>query len=1127
MLIKGLLLFITLSVVIFLIVTATEYFLWLSRSIRLILFIAFVVALLALLYRYVLTPLLYLYKIRTGLNAQDAAKLIGNHFPEVSDKLINLLDLADNEKNSDLVLAAIKQRSFELRSFRFVDAIDFAEAWRKAIYLVIPVVLLVFIMFSGKSSDFFGSYNRVVNFDVAFEPPAPFHFILGNASLKVLEDDELNIQVTTRGEVLPDEVYIETPEGLSLMKVLENGVFGFTVKPPVQDMSIRFISNGVRSRSYRVESLKVPVITDFSLKAVYPDYLKQQDKTFNGTGNAVVPEGTHLFWNINGLYTEKLLIAIDDSISQLYATDNGFKWDRVVYDSFTYELSTWNQNSQAHEVLRYTIDVVGDGYPVIKVNEQSDDTSKQKWLYKGTVNDDNGISEVRLVYYDKYDKSERREVLVKPTGNVAEFTYTFPTGIQIEEGKEYELYFEVVDNDAFRGGKVTKSEVFSTVILDEDQKEKKRLEEQEEIIQDLDERLKEYDYEEELLEEINDGRKEDRPLDFNEKENLQKFLQNQKSQEELMEKFSRELKENLEAGESDNEQKKLLKERLQRQELEAKKNKELAEELKKISDKIDKEELREKLEELAKKQKTGKRNLEQLLELTKRYYVTEKAAQISRRLNDLSERQKVLSKTDSINGGQKEEQKEIKDVFNKISEELNELKSDNRSLRRPMDLDISRSEQESVKKDIEKSLEDLNGEKDNQEGGTKSEGNPAKKSQSSAAKKMEELSKKLQKSMSGGGGGSTIVEDAEMLRQILDNLIIFSFKQESLMEQLEGDAADLGEFSGVIRNQKELRSLFEHVDDSLFALSLRRAELSEVVNEQIEEVYYNTDRALRSIADNELYQSVSYQHYVVNSSNVLADFLASLLDNMQESMMSGQGEGQGEGFQLPDLIKKQSDLKEKMNGSGEKSGNEGNEGEKESGTSENKGGDNGEEGSEGQKGKGQEGDNGTSGQDAQSGQNGGEGNNSGNGGNNGLSEGQLKEIYEIYQEQQSIRLGLEEQLKDMLNEGERNLSRSILLEMEQFENELLENGITERTVNRMNRIQQQLMRLENAALQQGMKKERKSSTNKEQFNNDIKMDNDVIKVKSREVEILNREALPLRPDFDKKVKLYFKSGAKL
>ncbi|CAN0533078.1 unnamed protein product, partial [Scytosiphon promiscuus] len=161
-----------------------------------------------------------------------------------------------------------------------------------------------------------------------------------------------------------------------------------------------------------------------------------------------------------------------------------------------------------------------------------------------------------------------------------------------------------------------------------------------------------------------------------------------------------------------------------------------------------------------------------------------------------------------------------------------------------------------------------------------------------------------------------------MLRQLLDNLITFSFKQEGLYRSL-GESEMSGTVNTFsIKRQQELRELFKHVDDSLFALSLRQAELSEFVNEQITEVYYNLDKALESMAESEMYQGASYQKYVLNASNSLSDFLANVLENLQQSMSPSSGKGKGKGFQLPDIILGQEKLGEKMGEMGKK-GSEG------------------------------------------------------------------------------------------------------------------------------------------------------------------------------------------------------------
>jgi hypothetical protein len=373
-------------------------------------------------------------------------------------------------------------------------------------------------------------------------------------------------------------------------------------------------------------------------------------------------------------------------------------------------------------------------------------------------------------------------------------------------------------------------------------------------------------------------------------------------------------------------------------------------------------------------------------------------------------------------------------------------------------------------------------------------------------------------SSSSAGGESTITEDAEMLRQILDNLVTFSFKQEKLYDQLEGSDFDMTNYAGNVRKQQELRNLFEHIDDSLFALSLRRAELSEFVNEQITEVYYNIDKSLESIADSKIYQGAAYEQYVVNASNSLADFLANLLDNMQESMKAGSGSGNpDEGFQLPDIIKGQGELKEKMGQMGE-GGKEGAEGNKGKGKKE------GDEGQEGDQGNSKDGNNGENREGKQG--EGDKGNTEGNNGSNGsggLSEEELKELYEIYKEQEYLKQQLEKQMQDMIKASDKTLAEKLIRQMEDFENDLLENGITQRTLDKMNFIEHQLLKLENAALKQGKKSERESQTNTRTFNNPVLTMPDILENYKNEIEILNRQALPLRQNYQEKVRIYFKS----
>lgn len=1114
-LIKGTLLFLTLGLLFWIAVMSLEYLFWLNQDWRLTLFWLFVAVELFLLYRFIAVPLMYLFRLRQGIGNKEASLLIGKHFSEVDDKLYNLLELSENTKKSDLLMASIEQRSSSLGPLPFSDAINFKESYTYVKYVLVPFVLLGFIWMTGNIVSFFNSHSRVVNYDLAYERPAPFSFKVLNDRLEVLDNEPLTIKVAIEGNVRPERVYIVI-NGEELLLKQEDGVFSYTFEAPVEESSFFLTANGWDSNTYAIRSYATPALMDFQMELDFPAYLNRRTEVVTGTGNATVPEGTKVSWRIEGSHVDRIEMATHDTIYKFLNDGNTFSYSSKLFNDFDYELGTSNEHVANFEQLAYSLDIIKDAKATVHVEQILDSLNPNQSFYTGQAADDYGINTIRLVCFPADDSEDvQRITLENPGTNVYQFYYTFPSGLQLEAGRNYKIFFEVVDNDGIRGGKVSKSQTFNTTFFDDNQLKNKELEFQNSTLSKMGNSLEQYKKQEETLSKINQSQKEERSLRFEDKSQIKDFLQKQQQQEELMKKFSNELKESMDKNEADSEMKRLLQERLERQEMEARKNAKLLEELNKLADKINKEELQQRLEELGKNQGKNTRNLEQILELTKRYYVTEKLSQIANEFQKLSEKQETLSELQLGQDFSEKEQQKLNESFNELEKEMRELEEDNQKLQKPMEMNMDKKETDAIKQDQKDALEEINKhqgmEQSSMDKQKEESKEKASQKQKSAAQKMKEMSQTFQQSASGGGSSDT--EDAEMLRQILDNLVTFSFKQENLFDNLQSADVDISQFSKTVKDQQNLRRLFEHVDDSLFALSLRRVELSEFVNEQITEVYYNIDKSLESIAENQIYQGASYQQYVVNATNALADFLANILDNMQQNMSSGQGSGKGSDFQLPDIIEGQQSIQEKMNGQGKEGSKPKDGGEQEG--SQGQGKEDGQQGSEGnEQGDGKEGENGQGSQ---------KGNSEGQGG--GEDEMGLSEIYEIYKEQQYLRQKLEEQLQDMIKKEDQDLTKKLLLQMEDFENDLLENGITERNRNKANNIQHQLMKLENASLEQGMKEERESTSNKMDHTNPIITRPELLKDYQNDIEILNRQALPLRQNYEKKVKVYFNNDS--
>jgi hypothetical protein len=323
------------------------------------------------------------------------------------------------------------------------------------------------------------------------------------------------------------------------------------------------------------------------------------------------------------------------------------------------------------------------------------------------------------------------------------------------------------------------------------------------------------------------------------------------------------------------------------------------------------------------------------------------------------------------------------------------------------------------------------------------------------------------------------------------------------MKQFKSMKLGSSAYTKNIKVQQNLKQQFKHVDDSLFALSLRNPKVAEDVTKEIGNVQYNVDKAIESLTDVQVPKGVSHQQYAVSSANKLADFLSDLLNNMQMSMSKpGSGKpkpGDGQGMQLPDIIQKQKGLADKMK-QGMKEGNkpgEGKEGEGQNG--------------EGKQGQGKDG----KGKDGKGNQSGGKGN-EGKEGNDG--EGDAEAIMEIYKEQVKLREALQ---KELAKQGLDSQGKSVIDQMKQSEKQLLNKGFKNENLQRILNIQQELLKLNNAVQQQGQDTKRQSETNKAEFSNRSNALPSSLLEYLNSVEILNRQSLPLRSNFNRKVQEYF------
>ncbi|NUY80101.1 hypothetical protein HUK80_04275 [Flavobacterium sp. MAH-1] len=1115
-LIRGSLFFVGLGLLYFLFTLSIEYFLWLKPSARTFLFWAFVLVELFLLGRFILWPISKLFKLQKGIGYEEASKIIGNHFSEVSDKLTNFLQLSSDKNQSELLLASIEQKANTLQPVPFGNAINFKKNRKFLPLALLPILFVAFFYISGNDEFLSQSLNRVVNYKQQFLPPAPFKFVVLNDKLQTEQNQDFIFRVKTEGKVVPENAMIFIGDESYYMESEKAGEFQFRMAKPASNLEFHVEANTVRSNDYELAVITVPSIANFEMQLNFPSYLGKHAEVIKGTGNAIVPEGTRVTWKMNTQATQN--VDWKDGVNNFpfVKSDNQFMLSKNISQNTDYQILTSNSKISNYEKLNYRISVVKDQYPTITVGNAPDSLKVEKNYILGQVSDDYGLSKLQVVYYPKGNPAAAKRGTIAVKRDVFDqFVFAFPSTLPVEQGVSYEYYFEVFDNDAPHGYKSSKSSVFADRISTEQEKEDQILQEQNSNINSLEKSLRNQEKQMSELDKLrNTGREKD-DLEFKDQQKVNEFIKRQKQQDEMMKEFTKKLEDNLEKFKSDkkDEFKEELQRRLENQEKEMEKNQKLLDELKELNDKINKEELFEKMDQFKQNAKNQSKNLEQLVELTKRYYVEKKAEQIADKLEKLAEKQDKLSENEQQN--KQDKQEEINKEFDKIQEELKDLQKDNQELKAPMDIPKTENQEKSIEDDLKKASDEL--QKGSQKG--------AKPKQKSASKKMEEMGNNIMQSM-GGGQMEQMEEDVKMLRQILDNLLAFSFSEESLMKDFKNLKRNAPSYNKNLKLQQDLKLQFKHVDDSLFAMSLRNPKITENVTNEIGNVHYNMDKSLDAFVEAQVAKGTSHQQYAVSSANKLADFLSEIMNSMQMQMsMPGSGgngkpsPGQGQGMQLPDIIQKQQGLGQKMKegmkdgenpgdkeGNGEKPGEKGKPGQK------------GQQGKgQGQDGKGQQGDKGKSG-------NGGKSNGQGEGSQGDDGEGDAREIMEIYKEQRQLREALQNELN---KQGLGGQGQNAIDQMKQIEKQLLNKGFNNETLQKILNLKYELLKLDKAVQQQGEEKKRQSETNKKEFNNQSNALPKTLQDYLNSIEILNRQSLPLRSNYNQKVQEYFKGNDKL
>lgn len=920
-LIKGALLFVGLVIGFFLSIITLEYFFFFDIPIRVILFYGFLAVSIWVGFQYLAKPLLGMYNLKGGnvLGYDKAAQIIGKAFPTVKDKVTNTLqlkELADKDpERASLILASIDQRIAEIQPVPFQMAVKFSENKKYIKYALIPFLILLIVSFTLPDLVSDGT-KRLVNNTQPFEKPQPFYFQLVNeGDLLVEKGDDLQLQVETQGEITPEQAYVFIDETRFKLKRQKSGLFSYSLKNLQANKSLYFQAGDVRSPEYEVNVLPKPTLIDLVASLEFPDYTAKQTTEVRNNGDLVVPEGTTIRWDFQTNDVDRLLLEFDTLFSAKRTSKSSFQIQKQIFKNQGYSVRAYNEKNQNPEEIQYTLSIIPDRYPEIKIEKVPDTITNQRIYFSGEIADDYGFSRLAFHYTHK-GKKVVKELQVNPDISNQRFYYNWNfSALSLAPGDELVYYFEVWDNDGVNGLKSSRSSSFVHRLPSKKEIAKASEQKSEQIKEEMEAAISEVKNLQKEVEDLSKKLIDKKRIGWEEKKQLQRLMQQRKSLEGKVNELKT---KNLEKNSLQKElspSAELLEKQRQLEELFEKimddDMKKMMEEMEKLMDQLDKNELKKNLEDFQLSNEDMEKELDRTLELFKQFEFEQKLEQTIEQLKELEKKQEELKQetqdentnAEDLNKKQEELNKEAED----LEKSLEDLKKKNEALEKP-------NEMPDMSPDMEKLKEQM---KDASDALQNQEKKKASDSQNNAQEKMQQMQQKMEE-MKQGMMMEQQSENLEDMRQLLENLIQLSFDQENLMERVKTLQRNDPAYVTANQEQKKIKDHAEMIEDSLFALSKRVAQIQATVNREINAINANMEKAINALIARNSKNAASRQQFVMTSVNNLALLLDEVVQNMQQNLSSmkfGKSSCNKPGSGMPspgDLKKAQQQLNEQM-----------------------------------------------------------------------------------------------------------------------------------------------------------------------------------------------------------------------
>ncbi|MCL2510601.1 MAG: hypothetical protein FWF09_00965 [Bacteroidales bacterium] len=885
-LLKGAILSVGLAGLFFLIFVLLEYFGTFGTTVRTVFFWTYILLFTAILARWIAVPVFKLFRVGKTLSYEAAARIIGSHFHEVRDVLLNTLQLKSNQEtcvSPELIEAGINQKIKQLAPVPFKLAVSYKTAAKYLRYGLPPTLVLI-LLFMINPSVVTQPVERIVKYNDSFILPPPFRFEIVNPALKAIQSDDFELEVQVIGDVLPAEAYVNWNSMSHRMKMISGDRFSYRFTNIQKEIRFYLSGGGVVGETHVIEVVVKPQLVNFEAIVTYPPYTGLKSESIANNPDLMLPEGTTIQWKFYTQDCNKLIVSDGEQLQQIEPEKgNVFSYQHRLMNDLRMAVVTANASMTNKDTVFITAKPIADAYPMIAIEQRRDSIYDQRLYFRGIIEDDYGFT--RLVFHvngpSGWGFASGTPIEINRGITHQEFFHFCNlSDLGIVAGDEISYYFEVFDNDGIRGPKSTKSQTLYYKAPTLEELEQQTSQSNENIRASFEDAMKAVQDMQEDLDKLRLDLLQKPNLEWEDKKKLEDILNRQQEVEQKMEDIK---KENIEKARKEEQYKDIDENLLNKQrELEKLFDKVMSDEMKKMFEEIQKmldqqlqkDQLQQALEKIKMNNKELSERFDRTLELFKKLDFEKSLREAIEETERLAQEQKELAEqtenaTPEEMSALKEQQDQLNERLDQLKEKLQELEDKDKALSRPNGFEAPKDDQKAADKSMKDASQKMN----------QGKGKSASDSQKSASESLQEMANKMN-DFEEQMNHEDLEEDIANLRQILENLLRISFAQEDLIIATQGTKSIDPKYLEIIRQQHSLKDDFSVVEDSLKAIAKRQMMVSSLIygelkniNMQFEQIFQRMEKRQTGAGTN--------QQKLMTSVNNLALMLDESIQQMQ------------------------------------------------------------------------------------------------------------------------------------------------------------------------------------------------------------------------------------------------------